>query len=104
MGYRLHYASKYEVEYAGGYFNWHTDEANQFLEELGFYAFDESRSVFEIAKEALKAKVDALRAEYIRKADEVHPVLSFCTCKEILTTLDEIINGTAGDMVHLEWF
>ena len=104
MGCRLHYANRYDVEFAGGYFNCQPEEANQLLYELGALANDESFTVFEIEKEVFKAKVDALRSKYTDKADLPHPLLQGHTYGTVLEILDEIIAGTTGDWIHLEWF
>ena len=104
MGYRLHYATKYDVAFAGGYFNCQPEDVNQFLMELGLFAQDDSFTVFDIAKEEFKAKVDELRPEYTSKANEPHPLIQKNTYGTVLEILDEIISGTTGNCIHLEWY
>jgi len=104
MGYRLYYTPKYEVEYAGGYFNCQSDKVSQLFAELDVIAYDASDTIYEISKEDFKAKVDALREDYTSRAHEPHPLLQHYTYGSVLSVLDEIIDGTPGSYIHLEWF
>lgn len=104
MGYRLHYATKYDVEYDGGFFNWCYEESCRLLRDLGVLATNESEEIFEIGKEEYKAKIDAVRAEYLSNSDQAHPLIPGYTYGEVLNILDEIYNNSTADYIHLEWF
>jgi hypothetical protein len=59
MGYRLHHATTYKVEYGQGFFNHSCTELEEFLQAIfpSFYTDNESVH-WEISKDELKAFID----------------------------------------------
>lgn len=118
MGYRLYFCKKYDVEIGGGWFNWDSEDANTFIEELSnqtdpdyiFYHNEDSveySSIIEIEKKHFKKMIETLENEY--DADE--PVVgdlsdhSVYTAKEFKEIMEYILEKSDpnNDFVRLEW-
>ena len=112
MGYRLHYASTYKVEYGGGYCNHCQEEFNVFLWHLCGYEWawandDEVAYAdkFEISKDVLEDAVERLK-EY--SDDELPAELQDAnfSVQEIETILRRCLEDSDPDYdyVRFSWF
>lgn len=109
MGYRLHYAEKYDVKWAGGAFNHQSYEFSQMaLAELGMYDSgygDADASEFELYVEDVKEYITKLRKEPDAKNEYFDGEYSM-TNAEVADELQEMVDGTprGDDYIHLAWF
>lgn len=80
MGYRLHYASKYDVQYKGGFFNHNTELVNELLNNLVelvsghlWYNGEELyySNTLEIDKAYFLDIIKYLKGEYLFKDEEL---------------------------------
>lgn len=119
MGYRLHFAKTYKVEWDGGYFsNGELDQVEEmFRTELdgGFFAEEYSNS-WEINKDELKAYISALKGlppadpnkyfktdEYGSKRD----VTAYgYTNQDMIEILEDMLKNSEPDedYIRIEWF
>jgi nicotinamide riboside kinase len=111
MGYRLHVAKTYRVEYGDGYFNHCTETINQLLGELCPCAwFDDEQRCFstkwEIVREELQEAIQTIKndTEYydrlLRSRNIEYDAKEFA---EILETYLKQ-SDKDNDYVVLEWF
>lgn len=119
MGYRLHYAKKYDVKYGGGYFNHNSGLINELLKELaelvGGYIFYNQESLFdsdviEIDKTFFIDIIDSLKENELPPYVEtkLHDTLVEIahTRTEFIDILQYIYDNSAPeiDYVRLEWY
>ena len=93
MGYRLHVAKKYEVEYAlGDAFNYKCSEFHNFLSACGAeYTGEEWDSDFEVTKEDWRKVIDKLKHLYDLDED---------TRDEIKGAIDDL-GSTTDEVIHM---
>ena len=97
MGYRLHVAKKYEVEYAlGDAFNYKCEEFHNFLSACdATYTGESYDADFEVMKEDWKKVIDKLKHLYDLPEDERD---------EIKGAIDDL-GSTTDEVIHmLEYF
>lgn len=102
MGYRLHYAKEYKVEWAGGFFNYGTDEFEELLEnELLDSWSDEDKAEYEVSRQSLKAYLDKIKDKTGK-----NKYLTDYTNKEVYEELDEILKQSDQDIdyIRLSWY
>lgn len=104
MGYRLHFAKTYHVEYGGGSFNWQSEEFAQMLSEnMENDFYNDEQDSYEILPSDLQEYI-----EKVRKLAPEEPSKYFgdYTNKEEADALQEIIDGydKTNDYIKLEWF
>lgn len=103
MGYRLHFASKYQVEYGGGAFSHNSYEFAELARaELDAAFEDEDGSWYEIMPDVLKEYITKL----LKKPGTKNEYLTDYTNKEVAQELQEILDGydKSNDYIRLEWF
>jgi hypothetical protein len=105
MGYRLHYAKKYQVEWDGGYFNWQTDAFSKFVadkfSDSGWFSEDEASA--ELDKVDIEAYIEALEK---LKPERNNKYFSGYTNVQVWQVFTEILNNSDPDneSVRLEWY
>ena len=113
MGYRLHVAKKYEVEYAlGDAFNYKCSEFHNFLSACGAeYTGEEWDSDFEVTKEDWKKAIHMLKCLYDLDEDEREEIKG--AIDDMGSTTDEVIHMLEyyldkaepnSDYLHLSYF
>jgi hypothetical protein len=104
MGYRVHWAKKYIVEYEGGYFSWQSYEFNQMVmdEELSCWIAEDGDNS-ELEPEAVKDYIKKLRK---LKPEADHKYLSENTNKEVADILQEMLNSydKENGYIKIDWF
>ena len=92
MGYRLHVAKKYEVEYAlGDAFNYKCSEFHNFLSVCGAeYTGEEWDSDFEVTKDDWQKVIDKLKHLYDLPEDERDEIKG--AVDDLASTTDEVIH------------
>lgn len=119
MGYRLHYAKKYDVQYGGGYFNHNSGAINELLKDLvelvGGYVYYNQESIFdsdviEIDKTYFIDIIEHLRENNLSpyvgaKLDKALKDIDY-TQTEFIDILQGIYENSAPDIsyVRLEWY
>ena len=108
MGYRLHVATKYDVEFGGGWFNNSADEVTDFIVELckdEDCFISEDGSMLEISKDALASGIERLREyETIELPVEIQD-LGY-SAEELVMILKEMLNRSEPrlDYIVMKWF
>lgn len=110
MGYRVHYAKKYEVEWAGGAFNHDSTGFNEMVAAKlsggdDFWNDDDSEE-FELQVDVMEEYITELRAkpeetnEFFAAGDYTY------TNAEVADYLQEMVDGRPkdADIIHLCWF
>lgn len=109
MGYRLHYAKSYHIEYGGGYFNYKT-QINQLLVEKCNAEFNndspENSDILEVDREKLREFVSEIKSnpktyqEYISKNGWDYSLEDFIAMfEEMIEQSDQ-----KNEFVPLFWF
>ena len=113
MGYRLHCAKLYKVEYAlGDAFNYKCSEFHNFLSACGAeYTGEEWGSDFEVTKEDWRKVIDKLKHLYDLPEDERDEIKG--AIDDLESTTDEVIHMLEyyldkaepdSDYLHLSFF
>lgn len=117
MSYKLHFAKKYEVEFDGGYFNYHQIEFENLLSDLRdklddpnefLMDFDSGASEYCICRSTLRKIIDRITPEYRSKAKEPHPSFSGdsdTSYGDVLEWLNRICDESdpRSDFIHVAW-
>lgn len=104
MGYRLHYAKKYTVEYDGGSFNWQSDQfSNLVADHMPESYANEDREEVELNPKELQAYIDTLAA---LPQDQPSRYFSEYTVGKEREALQEVLDGydKSNDYIYLTWF
>ena len=113
MGYRLHCAKLYKVEYAlGDAFNYKCSEFHNFLSACGAeYTGEEWDSDFEVTKEDWRKVIDKLKHLYDLPEDERDEIKGAIddlesTTDEVISMMEYYINNSdpSNDYLHLSYF
>lgn len=114
MGYRLHYAKKYQVEWDGGYFTGsELDQvAAMFRGELESFHEDDRADIWELNKEELKQYIKKLRsfppadanAYFDEEGRDVQA--QGYTNQDMIEILTEVLENSepTEDYIRIEWF
>ena len=107
MGYRLHYARKYDGDYDGGYFNNRVDEFDEMaINELDCYWTDEDNSEYEIEVDKIKEYITRLEKLPQDEPNEYFIDDEPYTNGEVVKILKEMIAGydKQHDFIRFSWF
>lgn len=113
MGYRLHVAKTYKVEYAlGDAFNYKVEEFHEFLSACGAdYTGDLYDSDFEVCKEDWQMVIEKLKnldsIKDVEKTDILRCIEELeCTEDEVLEMLEYYLENadTSDGYLHLSFF
>jgi len=103
MGYRVHYAKKYEVDWFGGYLNWDNENWDNFVgNELVESWQSEQSDDCEINKKELKKYINKIN----RHLETTNKYFSKYTNKEISEVLTEMLDNSDknNDYIRIRWF
>ena len=102
MGYRLHYAPTYHIDWQGGMFNHESQEWSSLFNakfyENGWISDDESQC--EVWGEDLRSYIQEL-LKHPRTKNEFFPEWKN---KDVAQELKEIVEGSKDEYIRLEWF
>lgn len=106
MGYRLHYAKTYKVEWDGGFFSGDdVEKIDRLLRDHCEESFwtDEYSDIWEVGKKELKQLIAKLRAGKIALGQEYNIGESGAELADIFQT---ILDGSepSEDYIRIEWF
>lgn len=108
MGCRLHYATTYHVEWAGGYFNWNRENIyNLFVDnDVAIETNNDDEYSFEycVLRENLKALYKKLIKKYPHPTTEQQ--IEGLPLSEVLKFLKDTINNAdkSSNWIHLAWY
>ena len=107
MGYRLHYAKKYDVEWAGGWFSWQKYDWDMFVREHLPSAWQSGDMFgggeeYEIDPSELREAITELN----KKPAEKNKYLSDYTNGEIAEILTQMLDTPTSEegFIRLTWF
>lgn len=113
MGYRLHVAKKYDVEYAcGNAFNYKCEEFHDLLSSCGAaYTGESYEAEFEVTREDWKMVIDKLKNISNLEEDEREEIKGSiddldCTTEEVIEMLEYYLEKSDpnNDYLHLSYF
>ena len=109
MGKQLHYATKWEIKYDGGFFNWAMEEVENLLSELGIEVDSAEEccpTSFECPKDSFKKGLTLLKKMKANKIKEILGEDNFTTKKDVVDIFKDILKNSAktSDWIHFEWF
>ena len=103
MGYRLHYARKYEVEWGGGTFNWQQENWEKLFDEN----FSENGWQDELGMTCGIDRNDVKK--YLKKLQGLNPLdkskyFDDYTVKDELNAFKDMLENTKDQTIQLNWF
>ena len=118
MGYRLHFAKQFKVDWDGGYFSGSELDtvAEMFRKELESFWTDEHSDIWEINKEELEGYISKLKsyppaaANSYFKTDEVGEKRDVATYgytnQDMIEILEHMLKNSEPneDYIRIEWF
>lgn len=109
MGYRLHYATAYRVEYAGGYFN-HKTEINRLLADKCNASYNEYDPEDSDHLEVDRAELVELVQDIKERPDYYRAYLSSngwdYSLEDFISIFEEMINKSdqSNEFIVLSWY
>ena len=104
MGYRLHYAKKYQIEWDGGFLGRYSQEWDKFIENVfNDYWVDENQIEYAINKQELKDYIDFIEELGLERKNEYFDEYTNREIAEILTEI--LLNAdNENEYIRLSWY
>lgn len=114
MGYRLHYAKQFKVEWDGGYFSGGDVDkvAELLMENCETFHSDENSDIWEVDKEELKEYIEQLKKTKMTSTNKYFDesgkdmATEGYTNGDLVEILTEILEGSepSESYIRMEWF